>query len=379
MRVSVAHRSLVAAIVLIVVSACGPWRGAAGVPLPGGPGTGPRHLTVVVQMPDTLALNVNSRVRVNDIYVGRVRSIMLVDWVPTLTVDLEPDIALPANAIATIGQTSLLGTQHLELAAPLAPATEPLRDGDVIPLSRSSAFPTTERTLASVATILAGGRIADLETIQSEVHAAFSGRADQIRTFLHRLDEFTAALDDQRGDLTRAIDATNGLLSEISGRIDTFDSVLAEIPPLIEHLALTRDTVADAAEALGRVSETVGATADATRSALGTNLDALQRPLRELARAAPLLADTLRFLVTSPFHIDNIGKVVRGDYINASIVVDATLSALDNGFLSGTGLAGSLRALEQAWGREPADMIPDVRFTPNPHNAPGGPLVERSE
>ena len=71
--------------------------------------------------------------------------------------------------------------------------------------------------------------------------------------------------------------------------------------------------------------------------------------------------------------------MVRGDYINASIVVDATLSALDNGFLSGTGLAGSLRALEQAWGREPADMIPDVRFTPNPHNAPGGPLVERSE
>jgi len=24
-------------------------------------------------------------------------------------------------------------------------------------------------------------------------------------------------------------------------------------------------------------------------------------------------------------------------------------------------------------------MIPDVRFTPNPHNAPGGPLVERGE
>jgi phospholipid/cholesterol/gamma-HCH transport system substrate-binding protein len=24
-------------------------------------------------------------------------------------------------------------------------------------------------------------------------------------------------------------------------------------------------------------------------------------------------------------------------------------------------------------------MIPDVRFTPNPHDAPGGPLVERGE
>ncbi len=41
-------------------------------------------------MPDTLALNVNSRVRVADVYVGRVRSIELKNWVATLTLDLEP-------------------------------------------------------------------------------------------------------------------------------------------------------------------------------------------------------------------------------------------------------------------------------------------------
>jgi phospholipid/cholesterol/gamma-HCH transport system substrate-binding protein len=47
--------------------------------------------------------------------------------------------------------------------------------------------------------------------------------------------------------------------------------------------------------------------------------------------------------------------------------------------LSGTGVSGMLRALEQAWGRDPETMIPDVRFTPNAHNVPGGPLVERGE
>ncbi len=62
-----------------------------------------------------------------------------------------------------------------------------------------------------------------------------------------------------------------------------------------------------------------------------------------------------------------------------SVTIDLTLSAIDNGFLSGTGISGMLRALEQAWGRDPATMIPDVRFTPNPNNAPGGPLIERSE
>jgi phospholipid/cholesterol/gamma-HCH transport system substrate-binding protein len=60
-------------------------------------------------------------------------------------------------------------------------------------------------------------------------------------------------------------------------------------------------------------------------------------------------------------------------------MVDLTLSAVDNTILTGTGVSGMLRALEQAWGRDPATMIPDVRFTPNPHNAPGGPRVERGE
>ena len=53
--------------------------------------------------------------------------------------------------------------------------------------------------------------------------------------------------------------------------------------------------------------------------------------------------------------------------------------AIDNGFFSGTGISGMLRALEQAWGRDPATMMPDVRFTPNPNSAPNGPLIERSE
>jgi phospholipid/cholesterol/gamma-HCH transport system substrate-binding protein len=38
--------------------------------------------------------------------------------------------------------------------------------------------------------------------------------------------------------------------------------------------------------------------------------------------------------------------VIRGDYLNLSITVDLTLSALDNGILSGTGVSGMLGALE---------------------------------
>ncbi|MFB1296437.1 virulence factor Mce family protein [Mycobacterium sp. pW049] len=375
----VARSAVALGAAAVVLTSCGSWKGIANVPLPGGPGTGSGATTIYVQMPDTLALNVNSRVRVADVYVGRVRAIELKNWVATLTLDLDQSVQLPTNTLAKIGQTSLLGSQHVQLDLPPDPAPDKLRTGDTIPLKNASAFPTTERVLASIASILTGGGVANLETIQTEIYNVLNGRGDEIREFLGRLDTFTAELNQQRADITRAIDSTNRLLTIVAQRNETLDAVLTEFPPLIQHFAETRDLFADAVEALGRIS---GAAEDALAPAsdnLDRNLDTLQRPLRELAKSSPYLIGALKMLPTAPFSITNVPKAVRGDYVNVSLTVDLTLSAIDNGFLSGTGVSGMLRALEQAWGRDPNTMIPDVRFTPNPNSAPNGPLIERSE
>jgi phospholipid/cholesterol/gamma-HCH transport system substrate-binding protein len=374
----IAKRVTTLSAAAVVLTSCG-WQGIANVPLPGGPGTGADKMTIYVQMPDTLALNVNSRVRVADVFVGTVRAIELKNWVATLTLDVQSGLNLPSNTMAAIGQTSLLGSQHVQLDQPAKPSGQQLKSGDTIPLQNSSSFPTTERTLASIGTILTGGGIPNLETIQTEISNILTGRGDQIREFLNRLDTFTAELNDQRQDITRAIDSTNRLLSIVAQRNDTLDRVLTEFPPLIEHFAETRDLFADAVTALGRISN---ATDDALSQAnpdIQRNLQNLQRPLTQLGKASPYLLGALKLIGTAPFSIENVPKAIRGDYINVSLNVDLTLSAIDNGFLSGTGVSGMLRALEQAWGRDPNTMIPDVRFTPNPHNVPGGPLVERGE
>ncbi|WP_139329679.1 virulence factor Mce family protein [Mycobacterium sp. IS-2888] len=362
----------------LVLSSC-TWRGIANVPLPVGRGTGAGHMRIYVQVPDTLALNTNSRVRVADVWVGTVRDIRLKNWIATLTLDIDPSVQLPANATAKIGQTSLLGTQHIELAAPKNPSPQPLKAGDTIGLANSSAYPTVERTLASIAVILTGGGITHLEVIQNEILNALDGHVDQVREFLGRLDTFTAELNRRTGDLTRAIDSTNELLAAIADHNDTLDRVLTDIPPLIRHFADTRELFADAVESLGRFSDVANRALSDSRRNLRQNLDSLQRPLIQLERASPLTVDALRLGLTAPFNIDGVPKLIRGDYINISAGIDLTLSALDNALLSGTGLSGMFRALEQAWGRDPATMIPDVRYTPNPNDAPGGPLVERGE
>lgn len=372
-------RALALGVATMVLSSCG-WQGIANVPLPVGPGTGKNSKTVYVQVEDTLALNTNSRVRVADVFVGTVREIKLKDWVPTLTLTMEPGIDLPANATAKIGQSSILGTQHVELAAPASPSSEPLRDGATIPLKNSSSFPTVERTLASVATVLRGGGIPNLEIIQTEVNNLLSGNADQIRAFLTNLDTFTDGLNKQRDDIARAIESTNRLFTYVASRNDTIDRLLVDLPPLVTYLAGARDRLSDAVIALGRFNQVAGETLSAAQADLTNNLATLQRPLKQLGRSAPYFLEAMKLIVTNPYPLDGIPKAMRGDYINLSLTADLTLSALDNAFLTGTGFSGMLRALEQSWGRDPATMIPDVRFTPHPNMTDGGgPYVERGE
>ena len=135
----------------------------------------------------------------------------------------------------------------------------------------------------------------------------------------------------------------------------------------------------NAVDAVGRLSQYADQYLSEARGPLHTDLQHLQCPLRELGRASPDLIGALKLILTLPFDIDAVPKVVRGDYMNVSLTLDTTYSAVDNAFLTGTGLSGALRALEQSFGRDPETMIPDVRYTPNPNDAPGGPLVERAD
>jgi phospholipid/cholesterol/gamma-HCH transport system substrate-binding protein len=370
-----AWQALALLTAMVVLTSCGNWRGIANVPLPGGPGSGPGSYKIFVQMPNTMALNGNSRVLVADVFVGTVRSIDLKNWVATLTVDLDKGVKLPKNATAKIGQTSLLGSQHIELAAPPDPSPQPLKAGDTIQLNNSSAYPSTEQTLASLAMVLRGGGIPNLEVIQNEVYKILTGRAQQIRDFLGKLDTFAGELNAQRDDIVHAIDSTDRLLSYAGTRTDTLDRVLTEFPPLVDHFAQQRDLFANTVEAVGRISNVTGQTLSAARGDLHQDLQDLQRPLKQLGRAAPYLVDALMLLLSPPFAVDSVPKIVRGDYINISGALDLTMSTVDNAIFTGTGFSGALRALEQSWGRDPSTMIPDIRFTPNPADAP----VERGE
>ena len=121
------------ALVATVLSGCA-WRGLNSLTLPGTEGSGAGSFEIQAQLPDVSTLQENSRVRVGDVNVGTVTKIERQGWHALITMTLNGDVELPANAVATVGQTSLLGSAHVELAAPGGVAPQGRLRGGSLPI-----------------------------------------------------------------------------------------------------------------------------------------------------------------------------------------------------------------------------------------------------
>jgi len=276
------------------------------------------------------------------------------------------DVHLPANATATIGQTSLLGSLHIELAPPKdVPPQGTLHDGSLIPLSAGSAYPTTEKTLAAISVILNGGGIGQIQDIAQALSTAFTGRENDLRSLITQLDRYVSYLNDQTGDIIAASDSLNNLSGQFAAQKPVVDKALQTIPDALSVLKNQRNNLADALDTLGKFSAIVADSTNQTKENLVKELKDLGPVLQSLADAGPDLTRSLEFFSTYPWPTP--AKWIRGDYGNLTAIIDLTLSRIDSSLFTGTRWEGNLTELEMQWGRTIGQM-------PSPYTA-GNPLV----
>lgn len=360
----------VAAVVVVCatgLTGCG-WRGLNSLPLPGTQGDGPGAFTIQAQMPDVENLQPNSRVRVADVTVGTVTKIERQGWHALLTMTLNGDVNLPANAAATLGQTSLLGSLHIELAPPTDVAPEgKLHEGSLLPLASGGSYPSTEQTLAAASLLLNGGGLGQVQDITKALTTAFGGREDQLRTLLSQLDTFTGRVNAQTDDIIAATDSLNKLVGQFAAQKPVLDKALETIPDALNVLNKQRDSLIDAVDQLGKFSALAADSVHQTRDALVQELKDLGPVLESLGNSGRSLIRSLGLFTTFPLAKDTLTKWFRGDYANITLVVDLTLSRLDSSFFTGTRFEGNLTKLEMQWGRT-------IGVLPSPYTA-GNPLL----
>ena len=365
LRTSVTGIAIAAA--LAGSSGCG-WHGLNTLPLPGTAGGGPGAYTIEAQLPNVTNLQPNSRVRVGDVTVGNVTKVDMQGWHALLTMTLDGDVNLPANATVKLGQTSLFGSLHIELAPPTdAPPEGKLHDGSLIPLSAASTYPSTEQTLAAISMVLNGGGVGQIQDITEALSTAFAGRADDLRSLIGQLDTYVGYLNDQKDDIIAAADSLNNLIGQIAAQKPVVDRALKTIPDALAVLNDQRQTIADAVTQLGQFSSLAGDSVTQTKTALVHELTDVAPVLKSLADAGPALTRALSVLPTYPFPKETLTKWIRGDYANLTAVIDLTLNRLDSSFFTGTRFEGNLTELEMQWGRTIGQL-------PSPYTA-ANPLV----
>jgi phospholipid/cholesterol/gamma-HCH transport system substrate-binding protein len=237
----------------------------------------------------------------------------------------------------------------------------------LIPLESGSFYPSTEQTLASVALVLNGGGIGNLQDVTQALSTAFRGREGDLRSLITQLDTFIGYLNDQTGDIIAASDSLNKLVGQLAEQKPVVDKALKTIPDALAVLNEQRDHLVNALDVLGKFSALTADSVNLSKDALVKNLQNLGPVLQSLADAGPALTRSLDFYATFPFPKPTLTKWIRGDYANLTAVIDLTLSRLDASFLTGTRWEGNLTELEMQWGRTIGQM-------PSPYTA-RNPLV----
>ncbi|MDN5857711.1 MAG: MCE family protein [Pseudonocardia sp.] len=330
--------ALVAAgLAVTLTSGCGVLTsGLRGVPLPGGADLGDDPYSVTVEFADVVDLVPQSLVKVADVAVGSVRSITLdrQSWHAIVTVDINGAVQLPANAVARVRTTSLLGEKFVQLDAPERGATGTLTDGAMIPIERSGRAVEVEEVLGALSLLLDGGGVGNIKTIATELNKALKGNEPEIRSLLANLDTLVSALDARKGDITSAIDGLNRLAATLDDGRPKLENALDNLAPGVRELASQREQLVDMLQALDRLSGVATDVVNRSRDDLLADLRLLTPTLTKLAESGQNLPRSLEVLASPPF-TDAATDGFAGDFSNLYATIDLDLGSLLQNIING--------------------------------------------
>ena len=339
---------------MLTVTGCA-FGGLNSLPLPGAVGRGPGASVYHVELANVVTLESNSPVMMNNVVVGSVGPMTVQAWHADVEISVRPGVVVPANAVARVGQTSLLGSMHLSLDPPPGqPPAGRFQPGATIPLNQSSTYPSTEQTLSSLSAVVNGGALGQIGDIIHNFNAATSGREGEIRDLLSRLDKFIGVLNQQQGNIIASIQDLNQFAGVFAGQRDIVERALQKIPPALDVLIRERPRITTALDKLRVFSDTATGLVGDTKADLVKNLKSLEPAIRAIADVGPDLDTVLAYAPTFPYTQNIIDRAARGDYMNMFAVLDLTVPRMKRTLLLGT-----------RWGQEGATLVP----------APGEPSI----
>lgn len=324
----------------LLLAGCG-YAGPASLPLPEGASVGADPYRVTVVFDDVGNLAPKGSCRTNDVPVGLVESIELGDDLrPRVVCLLNSSVTLPANTVARLSETGLLGERFVALGPPRGqPPCGELKPGAVLDSGGNQADAGVEQVLGALSAVLNGGSIERIQTINEELNTALSGREPRVRGLLEELASVTTTLNRHRGDISRALDLLDRLSGTLAERHEAVGSAIDAVPEGLRVLNRQQDQLVRLLRRTAHLSEVATPLIERSRRDTVDTLELLRPVLSELSKAGGQLTDALRFLSTFPFP-ENAVRAMKGDYFGLYLTVNVNMDSLSH-LLGRTGQSGS--------------------------------------
>ncbi|KRA28050.1 MULTISPECIES: MCE family protein [unclassified Nocardioides] len=306
--------------------------------LPGQTAVGDDGYTVSVHFDQIENLVPNSTVQKDNVVIGTVGKIEVDGWEAVVELHLLDDAPLPADAMFSIGQKTLLGAQYVEVstaAAETAARPAVLREGDVIGVEQTGAYPATEQVLGAVALLLNNGGLSQISTITGELSTALAGRVPDTRSLIRHTNQLLAVLDSNRNEIVSALESLDALGAGLRSDQAELVHAVKRISPGLRLLEEEREHLVKAVTDTARVSNRAARVIRVSEPALMANLDALGPILTNLGKVSEALPEALKLGLTIPWPAMTTHNAIKGDYFNLFTTLDLRTSTLDEAWLRG--------------------------------------------
>lgn len=333
--------------------------GASSLPLPGAI-EGEDTYPVTVVLVDATNLVPNETCRSNDTIVGSVESVTLDDQLRAKVVcRIKKSVRLPANAVGTLRETSLLGERFVGLdPEPGQPPRGVLRHGVTLAAASTRVDPNVEMVLGALSQVLNGGSLGSIETITRELNTAL--KESDVSGTIHELAPVIATLNDHRADIAASLVSLDRLAGKLARQRRVIAGALDSIPGGLQVLDRQRPDLVAMLQSLSRLSRVALPLIRKTRANTVADLKHLAPVLTQLTKAGDELALTLERLTSFPFPSNSLAAIA-GDYGGFYGTVELDIDAL-NALLVGPDMAVPT----------PPQTTPDTPFQPE---IPGLPEV----
>lgn len=299
-------------------------------------------MQITALLPDSAGLFVGNDVGILGVPVGTVTAIEPAGTQVRVTLEIDGDHPVPADAGAVVVARSVATDRYVELT-PVYHAGPKMRDGAVIEQDRTKTPVDFDDVLAALnefATGISGSKETKnaIKRLLRSGSKAVDGRGEDFNRAITSLGGAVDTISGQRENITATVRSLDALTTSIAQNQEVVRTFITQVSQASELLADERQNFRSALRSLSSAVTLVAEFAHENRQELVRSLNQSTDVMETLLSRKPQLTETLRVM---PVALQNLKAILRGDRllvrVDPTVILPGVAGLIDQICSSGSG------------------------------------------